>query len=293
MTYTQRPFGQGGGMRAKKQVKAKSSLALANATTLSNALYSAGHSLSSTKTDLAGTPIYTQSTQQTSTQKVASFSERARVAVNITSASSTHPAATFFTFRVQLTFRLSPTSRGVNVAELFNNWAATSFKLLTQFILLPFDDENGIQFTSLSQIQDDKAFYATSFHNHRVLQHGNLTSMVHFQAATPWGHLKKPTGSYFGWLHKNKVFLNATKFKVDTLVPCRFLVGTYPSYFHRDEAEEEFVVSLSLDDQPIPFQLSSRNISVPIVEGSRERYSFQAVVVETSATHATALRERI
>jgi hypothetical protein len=200
MTYTQRPFGQGGGMRAKKQVKAKSSLALANATTLSNALYSAGHSLSSTKTDLAGTPIYTQSTQQTSTQKVASFSERARVAVNITSASSTHPAATFFTFRVQLTFRLSPTSRGVNVAELFNNWAATSFKLLTQFILLPFDDENGIQFTSLSQIQDDKAFYATSFHNHRVLQHGNLTSMVHFQAATPWGHLKKPTGILDGYI---------------------------------------------------------------------------------------------
>lgn len=89
------------------------------------------------------------------------------------------------------------------------------------------------------------------------------------------------------------MFLNATKFKVDTLVPYGFLVGTYPSYFHRDEAEEEFVVSLSLDDQPIPFQLSSRNISVPIVEGSRERYSFQAVVVETSATHATALRERI
>lgn len=79
--------------------------------------------------------------------------------------------------------------------------------------------------------------------------------MVHFQVATPWGQLKKPTGSYFGRLHKHEVFLNAMKFNVDTLVPCGFLVGAHPSYLHCDEAKKEFVVRLGLEDQPIPFQI--------------------------------------
>jgi len=42
----------------------------------------------------------------------------------------------------------------------------------------------------------------------------------------------------------------------------------------------------------IPFQLSAHTISVPIVNGNTERFSFQAVVIETTAEHAAKLRER-
>jgi hypothetical protein len=92
--------------------------------------------------------------------------------------------------------------------------------------------------------------------------------MVHFQVGTPWGQLKKPSSPYFSWLHLNQVFLNYTKFKTDTLIPCGFLVGAHPGFFRRDEAEEELIGSLGLADNSIPFQLSSRNISVPIADGA-------------------------
>jgi hypothetical protein len=164
--------------------------------------------------------------------------------------------------------------------------------MLSQFSLLPFDQEKGMQVTTIDQFTDDKTFYSTYFHNHRVLQHGNLTGMIHFQVGTPWGQLKKPTGTYFNWLHSNEVFLNYTKFKTDTLVPSGFLVGAHPNFFHRNEAEEELLGSLGLPDESIQFQLSSRSISVPISDGSPERYTFQAVVVETAAPHATTLREK-
>jgi hypothetical protein len=116
--------------------------------------------------------------------------------------------------------------------------------------------------------------------------------MVHFQVGTPWGQLKKPSSPYISWLHLNQVFLNYTKFKTDTLVPCGFLVGAHPGFFRRDEAEEELIGSLGLADNSTPFQLSSRNNSIPIADGTPERFTFQAVVVETAAAHASSLHEK-
>lgn len=205
--------------------------------------------------------------------------------------STTNPT-TFFTFRAQLTFRLPRSHTGVNVAHHFNEWANASFNLLQNFSLLPFHQENGQQITDISQLQDDKEFYSTYFHNHRVLQHGNLTGMIHFTTLTPWNTIKKPSSKYFTWLHQHEVFLNYTKFKTDTLVPCGFLLGAHPSHLRRNEAEEELRGSLGLEDDSIPFQLASRQISVPISEGSRERFAFQAVVVETATASAATLRER-
>jgi hypothetical protein len=128
--------------------------------------------------------------------------------------------------------------------------------------------------------------------NHRSLLHGNLTGMVHFQTSTSWQSIKAFRSRYFVWLTDNRVFINYTKFKTDTLVPCGFLVGAHPGHFRRNEAEEEFSASLGLDPGEIPFQLSSCSVSVPIKEDDPRRYSFNAVVIETSTKHATRLRER-
>jgi hypothetical protein len=45
--------------------------------------------------------------------------------------------------------------------------------------------------------------------------------------------------------------------------------------------------------QDLPFQLSSRTISVPISEGKPERFAFQAVIIEISAKHVADLQERL
>jgi hypothetical protein len=89
------------------------------------------------------------------------------------------------------------------------------------------------------------------------------------------------------------VFLNQTKFKASSLVPCGFLLGAHPGHLRRAEAEDELRVSLGYAlDEELPFQLSSRTVSVPIQDGKQERYAFQAVVVETSTQHAATLREK-
>jgi hypothetical protein len=116
--------------------------------------------------------------------------------------------------------------------------------------------------------------------------------MILFQSSLPWSKLKAFRNPYFNWLRSNNVYLNQTKFKTDTLVACGILLGAHPSYLRRDEAEQELHQSLKLQDQEIPFQLSSRTISVPIKEGAPEKYTFQAVVVETSSSTAASLRER-
>ena len=197
-----------------------------------------------------------------------------------------------YTFRAQLTFGLKP-SQKVNVADQFNMWLEASIQLLADFTLLPFNKELTEKITSLDHIRrGDPEFYESYYGNHRSLVHGNLTGMVHFQTSTSWQLIKSFRSRYFAWLTDKRVFINYTKFKTDTLVPCGFFVGAHPGHFRRNEAEEELLASLSLDPNEIPFQLSSRSVSVPIKEDDPHRYSFNAVVVETSTKHAAKLRER-
>jgi hypothetical protein len=136
-------------------------------------------------------------------------------------------------------------------------------------------------------------FYSQYYHNHRVLNHGNLTGMVTFQCSTPWARLKSPNHPFFNWLHINKVFLNQTKFKTSSLVPCGFLLGAHPGHLRRDEAEAELKVSLGYEtEEEPPFQLSSRSVSVPVQEGKPERFLFLTVIVETSTQQAASLKEK-
>jgi hypothetical protein len=199
---------------------------------------------------------------------------------------------TFFTYRAQLTFGLSTSCREVNAAALFTDWLEKSVALLANFSLLPYEGEGGHQITSVNQIEQDPIFFNQYYHYHRVLQHGNLTGMVQFQTSVPRIALKSIKSTYFTWLKESRVYLNQTKFKTDTLVACGFLVGAHPGHMRRDEAEDELKVSLDMESTNIPFQLSSRSISVPIREGDPSRYSFQAVVIETSVQHAQSLREK-
>jgi hypothetical protein len=199
---------------------------------------------------------------------------------------------TFYTYRAQLTFGLSRTCSKVNVAALFLQWYEKSHSLLSNFSLLPYDEDQGQQITSPDQIMHDSDFFSKYFYNHRVLQTGNLTGMVHFQTNIPWISLKSYRSKYFAWLKECRVYLNHMKFKTDTLVACGFLVGSHPGHLWWDEAEEELRESLEIDSDQLPFQLSSCSISVPIKEGSTNRYSFQAVVVETSTQYASTLREK-
>jgi hypothetical protein len=121
---------------------------------------------------------------------------------------------TFFTYRAQLTFGLPTPSDGVNVAKYFRRWIYSSCASIDNFGLLPYDDEKGQQISSSDQVPEDNAdFYSTYYHNHRVLNRGNLTGMVMFQCSTPWARLKNPTHPFFNWLRLNKVYLNQTKFK--------------------------------------------------------------------------------
>jgi hypothetical protein len=87
------------------------------------------------------------------------------------------------------------------------------------------------------------------------------------------------------------VFLQYTKFQMDTLVVCGFLVGAHPGHLRRDEAEEELHGSRGLDFVDLKFQLSSRSISVPIKEGNAGRFGLQAVVIESSTRDAPNFRE--
>ncbi len=203
-------------------------------------------------------------------------------------------STTFFTYRAQLTFGLSTHPDGVNVAKYFRRWIYSCSESIDNFTLVPYEDEKGIQISSLDQVPEDNAdFYTTYYHNHRVLNHGNLTGMVQFQCSTPWARIKSPNHPFFNWLRLNKVYLNQTKFKTSSLVPCGFLLGAHPGHMRRDEAESELGVSLGFPvNEELPFQLSSRSVSVPVQDGKSERFAFQAVVVETSTQQAASLRER-
>jgi hypothetical protein len=87
----------------------------------------------------------------------------------------------FFTYHAQLTFGLSTPSDGVNVAKYFRRWIYSCSESIDNFTLVPYEDEKGIQISSLNQVPEDNAdFYTTYYHNHRVLNHGNLTGMVQF-----------------------------------------------------------------------------------------------------------------
>lgn len=196
----------------------------------------------------------------------------------------------YFIYRAQLTLGLGP-SPSVSVPALFTKWLTNSAKHIPDFSLLPYNDEKGQQITASEQIPDNKpSFYSTYYHNHWVLNHGNLTGMVHFQCSITWSKIKHMKGDYFQWLHWNKVFLNQTRFKIDTLVTCGLLAGAHPGHLRRDEAEREIHSWLQLDDH-ISFPLSFRTVSVFIEPGKDQKYSFQAIAVDTAVTHSRHIQE--
>ncbi len=207
---------------------------------------------------------------------------------------SSPTSTTYYKYRAQLTFGLKPNKAGVNVAQLFQRWIFSSCESIPDFSLVPYEQpDDGQQINSIDQVpKENPTFYSMYYHNHRVLHHGNLTGMVAFQCSIPWTKLKSARSTFFSWLRLNNVYLNQTKFQTSTLVACGFLVGAHPGYTRRDHAEEELRIRLRMDEEDIPYQLSARTISVPIAEDKPEKFSFQAVVIETSAKDAAALRER-
>jgi hypothetical protein len=198
----------------------------------------------------------------------------------------------FFTYRAQLTFGHKPRQQ-CNAVKFLSRFIFAASDSIAHFLLLPFDNVKGQQVSTVSQLPDENPdFYAPYYHNHRILATGNLNGMVLFQTSQPWTTIKSPKGKFFCWLHLNKVYIDYTKFKTSTLVPCGFLHGAHPGYLRREEAEEELCRSLSISQTSLPFQLSARTISIPISEGKPDRYYFLAVIAETSVEHAAALRER-
>jgi len=96
-------------------------------------------------------------------------------------AESPEQLVTTFTFRAQLTWGLPPGTR-VNLPHLFREWVKTMSKLIPDFALLHFDDEKGQAIVSPEQVPDDNpSFFQDYYYNHRVLNHGNMTGMVHFR----------------------------------------------------------------------------------------------------------------
>jgi hypothetical protein len=92
---------------------------------------------------------------------------------------------TIFSFQAHLTIGLQP-GREVNVAILFSRFLANAFQTVPDFSLFPHDDDKGQQVTATAQLPDDNLdFYTSYYKNHRILQHGNLTSMIPSDAAHP------------------------------------------------------------------------------------------------------------
>jgi hypothetical protein len=196
----------------------------------------------------------------------------------------------FFTFRAQLTYGLNRGTK-VHLPDLFRKWVAISSHQIPDFALLPFEDEKGLTVNVPDQVpEENPTFFKEYYFNHHVLHHGNLTGMVHFRCSVSWNKIKRVQDEYFQWLHNNKVYLNLTKFKTDTLVICGFFVGAHPGHLRREDAESEIRTRLNLPPE-FQFQLSSRTISVPISTSKTERYSFPAVAIESSARLAKRLRE--
>jgi len=136
-----------------------------------------------------------------------------------------------------------------------------------------------------------EVFFFYYYYNYRILQHGNMTGMVHFRCSVSWNKVKCMRDKYFQWLRVNKIYLNLAKFKSATLVVCGFLVGAHPGHFRREDTELEFQERHQLTET-FPFQLSARTITVPMNSNKdAERYAFQAVAVETFARQAKRLRE--
>ncbi len=75
-------------------------------------------------------------------------------------------------------------------------------------------------------------------------------------------------------------------------MPCRFLVVAHPGHLCQGKAEEELHGSLGLDPEEHQFQLSSRTVSVPIQDGNTRCFSFQVVVVDSSAKDVSSIREQ-
>jgi hypothetical protein len=195
----------------------------------------------------------------------------------------------FFTFHAQLTYGLKKGTK-IHLPDLFRQWVEISYSQIPDFALLPFDDELGQAIHTPDQVpEDDFTFYKEYYHNHRVLQHGNLTGMIHFRCSVSWNKIKRVQDEYFQWLHANNVYLNLTKFKTDTLVVSGFFVGAHPGHLRREDARQELRARLNLPPE-FQFQLSSRTISVPMLNGTN-RYSFPAVAIETSARLGKHLRE--
>ncbi len=109
----------------------------------------------------------------------------------------------FFTFQAQLTFGLEP-NPSVNVTDLFEQWIQTSSKLLPDFSLLPYANEKGNQVFTSEQAPDDNLAFYQDYHNHPVLQHGNLTGMVQFHCSVSWSKIKTIKGIIFNGLMGTK-----------------------------------------------------------------------------------------
>jgi hypothetical protein len=81
-------------------------------------------------------------------------------------------STTFYTYRDQLTFNLSSSTEGVNVAKYFRQWVFSASKSIDNFSLVPYDDEKGIQISHLDQVpEENREFCSAYYHNHRVLNH--------------------------------------------------------------------------------------------------------------------------
>jgi hypothetical protein len=76
---------------------------------------------------------------------------------------------------------------------------------------------------------------------------------------------------------------NQVKSNTAILVTWGFFHGAHLGYLHWDEAERELEQCINPDkENAIPFQLSACTITVPIMDGKLDRFSFPAVVIETS-----------
>ena len=74
---------------------------------------------------------------------------------------------------------------------LFRDWVANTAKNIPDFALVPFEDDKGQVISTPDQVPyNNPSFYKDYYHDHRVLQHGNLTGMVQSRCSVSWHKIK-------------------------------------------------------------------------------------------------------
>jgi hypothetical protein len=215
----------------------------------------------------------------------------------------TAPTQKTSTFQAKLDFTkpfskgfLHPAKKEFNVPDCFKKWIQHTRNATGSFVLLLYDNttessNHGHQITHEDQLPTSVVeTISTYLHNHQVTQSGTLTGMVKFSIDCTWIQLKDIKKAYFKWLSANNIYLKQINFQADTVALAGWIYGAHADITRKDDSSNELRKRLELPPG-VEFQLVPRFLNVAESKGSKNRFQFKAVAVETDGKNVSDVRE--